>query len=93
MRLRKDGWQCNVEYHKDYVIKRRKSYAETRKKVLEYYVWLGRKGLLDKVPHLKPAKGVIIVKDSDGKKIKRLLKKYKARLKLFNIDIKQSMLH
>jgi len=52
-----------------------------------------RKGLLDRVPHLKPAKGVIIVKDSDCSKIKRLLRKYKAHLKLFNIDIKKSMLH
>ena len=52
-----------------------------------------REGLLDKISHLKPAKGVIIVKEIDSNKVKRLLRKYKARLKLFNIDIKQSMLH
>ena len=52
-----------------------------------------RKGLLDNIPHIKPAKGVIIVKDSNGKKVKLLLRKYKARLKSFDIDIKQTMLH
>lgn len=52
-----------------------------------------REGLLNKIPHAKPSKGVIIVKEKDSSKVKRLLRKYKARLKLFNIDIKQSMLH
>lgn len=52
-----------------------------------------RKGLLNDIPHIKPSKGVIIVRDTNGKKVKRLLRKYKARLKSFDIDIKQSMLH
>ena len=52
-----------------------------------------REGLLDKIPHLKPAKGVIIVKNSDNGKVKRLLNKYKAKVKSFDIDIKQSVLH
>ena len=52
-----------------------------------------RKGLLDEIPHIKPAKGVIIVKENDSNRVKRLLRKYKAHLKSFDIDIKQSMLH
>jgi hypothetical protein len=52
-----------------------------------------REGLLGRIPHLKPAKGVIIVKDTDQEKVKSLLKKYKAKIKSFNIDINQSVLH
>lgn len=52
-----------------------------------------RKGLLDEIPHNKPAKGVIIVKKKDSSRVKHLLKKYKARLRSFDIDIKQSVLH
>ena len=52
-----------------------------------------RKGLLDEIPHIKPAKGVVIVGEADRKIVKRLLRKYKAHLKLFDIDIKRSMLH
>lgn len=52
-----------------------------------------RKGLLDSVPNLKPAKGVIIVKEKDSVRIKHFLKKYNAHLKSFDINIKYSMLH
>lgn len=52
-----------------------------------------REGLLKGIPHIKPAKGVIIVKDKDCNKVKKLLKKYGAKLKLFEINIKQAMLH
>ena len=52
-----------------------------------------RKGLLDNIPHIKPAKGVIIVKGRDSNRVKRLLRKYKAKVKSFDIDIKQSVLH
>ena len=52
-----------------------------------------REGLLSKISHIKPAKGVIIVKDSDSRKVKRLLKKYKAKVKSFDINIKQSVFH
>lgn len=51
-----------------------------------------RGGLLDDIQHIKPAKGVIIVKDTNSNKVKLLLRKYKAHLKSFDIDIKQSML-
>lgn len=51
-----------------------------------------RKGLLADIQHIKPAKGVIIMKNTDSNKVKRLLRKYKAHLKSFDINIKQSML-
>ncbi len=62
---------------------------KTNKGAYEYQ----RKGLLDDIPHIKPAKGVIIIRDKDSNKVKRLLRKYKAHLRLFNINIKQSTLH
>ncbi|MFH1425323.1 MAG: hypothetical protein ABIG28_01155 [archaeon] len=42
MILRKGGWQCNVEYHRDYVIKRRKSYGETKRNVALYFLASGK---------------------------------------------------
>jgi len=52
-----------------------------------------RKGILSDIPHLKPGKGVIIVGLKDCNTVKSLLRKYKAKLKSFDISINKSMLH
>lgn len=52
-----------------------------------------RKGILDKIPNFRLPKGALIVKDEDQNKILIILKKHKAKYKLFDISVKQSMLH
>ena len=42
MRLRKEGWQFKIDYHKDYVIKTPKTYAEIRKSVSNYLKFIGK---------------------------------------------------
>ena len=46
-----------------------------------------REGLLDKTPHLKPSRSTIIVPTKDSDKIIDLIKKYKAKIKVFDIQI------
>lgn len=52
-----------------------------------------RKGFLDKIPHLKPSKGVLIVRSSDSSKVKKALRKYRSKIKSFTININKSVLH
>ena len=46
-----------------------------------------RKGLLSKVPHLRPIRSVIIIGERDKNKIKRLLEKYHAEYHVFSINL------
>lgn len=50
-----------------------------------------RKGLLSKIPNYRPIRSVIIIKEKDKTKILSLLKKYKARYDIFNVDIKENL--
>ena len=52
-----------------------------------------RGGILSNLPHLRPIRGTIIVKDRDGKKVISVLQSYKIKPKVFNISIESSMLH
>lgn len=52
-----------------------------------------RGGVLSNLPHLKPIRGVIIVKDKDSTRVISVLQSYKVNPKVFNILIKSSMLH
>ena len=52
-----------------------------------------RGGVLSNLPHLRPIRGVIIVKDKDGKKVISVLQSYKVKPNVFNISIESSMLH
>lgn len=52
-----------------------------------------RQGLLEKMPHLRLAKAVIIVENKNGNKIIRTLKKNKAKYKMFSIMVSKSILH
>ena len=49
-----------------------------------------RDGLLNKIPHLKPSRSTIIVPIKEYAKIINLIKKYKAKVKVFDIQIDKS---
>ena len=52
-----------------------------------------RGGVLSNNPHVKLIRGAIIVKEKDGKKVTSVLHNYKVKPKVFDISIKQSLLH
>jgi len=45
------------------------------------------------MPHFKLLRGAIIVETKDQKKISSMLNKHKVKHMVFDIDIKQSLLH
>ncbi len=47
-----------------------------------------RKGLLHKIKHIKPHPSVLIVKEAHKKQLIKLLRKYKASIKQYEIQIK-----
>ncbi len=49
-----------------------------------------RKGILESIPHIKVAKSVILVKETDFAK---LAKSLKCKYKSYKIDINESILH
>lgn len=49
-----------------------------------------RRGILEDISHIKPNRGSIIVPIKDSQKIIQLLKKYKAKIKTFDISIEKS---
>jgi len=51
-----------------------------------------RKGILQKIPHIKPGKSVIITKKQYKNKILKTLKKYKAKTDHYNIQINNNQL-
>ena len=54
----------------------------------KYRYW--RKGLLDSVSHIKPSRGTIIAPLKEADKILKLLRKCKAKIKTYDIEIKKS---
>ena len=51
-----------------------------------------REGILSKIPNYRPIRSVIIIKERDKNKIISLLKRYKARYDIFDVDIKENLL-
>jgi len=51
-----------------------------------------RKGILHKIPSIKPIKAVVIVKNGDEKDIIKSLKEYKAKYYIYDVDISMSKL-
>ncbi len=54
----------------------------------KYRYW--RKGLLDSVSHIKPSRGTIIAPLKEADKIIKLIKKCKAKIKIYDIDVKKA---
>ena len=52
-----------------------------------------RKGILSNTPHIRPTRGVIIVRNKDAKKVISVLRHFKVKPQIFDITIKQSILH
>ena len=48
-----------------------------------------RKGIFEKIPHIKITKKAFIIMEQDFSKVIRILKQYGATLKSWNIDIKK----
>ncbi len=51
-----------------------------------------REGVLSKIPNYRPIRSVIIIKETDKDKIISLLKKYKARYDVFDVDVKKNLI-
>lgn len=78
------------QYHKVLVNRTLFGYIDNSNKGAYQYE---RKGVLDKVQHLRLLKGAIIIKIKDQNKVVSALKKHKVKPKVFDINIEQSMLH
>lgn len=48
------------------------------------------RGLLDKIPHVKPSNGALILKSDDYKKAINLMKKYSIAYKVYDIEVPKS---
>ncbi|MBU2523390.1 MAG: hypothetical protein KKE23_03825 [Nanoarchaeota archaeon] len=51
-----------------------------------------KEGILEKIPHIKIARAVVIVENKNKKKITNVLEKVMASYKVFNVDIKEAEL-
>lgn len=51
-----------------------------------------RKGILSQISHLRLLKGALVIKKEDMDKIKPILKKYKVKYEVYDIQIKESKL-
>ena len=78
------------QYHKVLVNRTLFGYLDNSNKGAYQY---RRKGILDKIPHLRLLRGAIIVKNKDQSKILLALKSHKVQPKVFEIGIKKSILH
>jgi len=78
------------QYHKVLVNRTLFGYLDNSNKGAYQYK---RKGILDKIPHLRLLRGAIIVKNKDQSKVVLALKSHKVRPRVFDIGIKQTMLH
>jgi len=78
------------QYHKVLVNRTLFGYLDNSNKGAYQY---RRVGILDKIPHLKLLRGAIIVRDKDQSKVVLALKGHKVQPKVFDIGVKQSMLH
>ncbi len=52
-----------------------------------------RGGLLSNIPNYRPIRSVIIIKEKDKNKIVSLLKRYKARYNIFDVNIRENLLN
>lgn len=52
-----------------------------------------RGGVLSNLPHIRLIRGAIIVREKDGPKVVSVLHSYKVKPQVFNVLIKNSMLH
>ena len=52
-----------------------------------------RKGILSKIPHLKLARAVIILKTKDVRIVEKVIKSVKGKYQSFPIEVKSSVLH
>lgn len=52
-----------------------------------------RGGVLSNIPHIRLTRGVIIVRKVDGSRVISVLNSYKVKPNVFDIIVKQSMLH
>jgi len=78
------------QYHKVLVNRALFGYLDNSNKGNYQY---RRKGILDEIPHLRLLRGAIVVKDIDKGEIISVLKSHKIKPKVFNIEVKHSMLH
>jgi hypothetical protein len=78
------------QYHKVLVNRTLFGYLDNSNKGAYQY---RREGILDKIPHLRLLRGAIIVKGKDQKKVLLALKSHRVQPKVFEISIKQSILH
>lgn len=46
-----------------------------------------REGLLTRIPNMRPIKSVVIVKEKDSSAVKRLLRRYRAKIKEFVVTV------
>ena len=51
-----------------------------------------RLGLLHRIPNSRPVRSVVIVRKDDGRKVKRLLRKHGAMMKIYSVDVKRTEL-
>ena len=70
---------------------KRELYGYTDKSNRGRYIYK-REGILQKIPHLKPTRGVIIVPAEYADRILDVLKVYKAQIKTYEIMINQKKL-
>jgi len=78
------------QYHKVLVNRALFGYIDNSNKGTYRYE---RKGILDKIQHIRLLKGAIIVKTKDQNKVLFILKKYNIKPYVFDIRVKPSMLH
>jgi hypothetical protein len=78
------------QYHKVLVNRNLFGYLDNSNKGSYQY---RRKGILDEIPHFRLLRGAIIVEDKDKNKVILALKSHKIKPKLFDIEIKQSLLY
>lgn len=78
------------QYHKVLVNRALFGYMDNSNKGAYQYE---RKGILDKIKHLRLLKGAIIVEIKNQKKVVSVLKKHKVKPGVFDIGIKPSTLH
>lgn len=52
-----------------------------------------RGGILSNIPHIRLTRGVIVVRREDGNKVVSVLHTYKVKPKVFDVNIKQALLH
>jgi mRNA-degrading endonuclease RelE of RelBE toxin-antitoxin system len=52
-----------------------------------------RGGILSNIPHIRITRGVIVVRNVDGNRVISVLNSHKVKPEVFDITIKQSLLH